>query len=35
MTHLQFNLNLDLLKESVINSNLDMVIKSAIVLVLN
>jgi putative transposase len=35
MTHLQFNLDLDLLKESVINSNLDMVIKSAIVLVLN
>jgi putative transposase len=35
MTHLQFNLDLNLLKESVINSNLDMVIKSAIVLVLN
>lgn len=35
MTHLQFNLDLDLLKDSVINSNLDMVIKSAIVLVLN
>jgi len=35
MTHLQFNLDLDFLKESVINSNLDMVIKSAIVLVLN
>ncbi|WP_419393959.1 IS256 family transposase [Cytobacillus praedii] len=35
MTHLQFNLDLDLLKESIINSNLDMVIKSAIVLVLN
>jgi putative transposase len=35
MTHLQFNLDLDLLKESVINSNMDMVIKSAIVLVLN
>jgi putative transposase len=35
MTHLQFNLDLDLLKESVIHSNLDMVIKSAIVLVLN
>ncbi|MDQ0999791.1 putative transposase [Neobacillus niacini] len=35
MTHLQFNLDLDLLKESVINSNLDMVIKSAIVIVLN
>ncbi|MDQ0970696.1 putative transposase [Neobacillus niacini] len=35
MTHIQFNLDLDLLKESVINSNLDMVIKSAIVLVLN
>jgi putative transposase len=35
MTHLQFNLDLNLLKESVINSNLDMVIKSALVLVLN
>ncbi|WHY02778.1 transposase [Neobacillus sp. DY30] len=35
MTQLQFNLDLDLLKESVINSNLDMVIKSAIVLVIN
>lgn len=35
MTHLQFNLDLDLLKESIANSNLDMVIKSAIVLVLN
>ncbi|MGG7621509.1 IS256 family transposase [Bacillus coreaensis] len=35
MTHFQFNLDLGLLKESVINSNLDMVIKSAIVLVLN
>ncbi|WP_066391921.1 IS256 family transposase [Neobacillus mesonae] len=35
MTHLQFNLDMDLLKESVINSNLDMVIKSALVLVLN
>jgi len=35
MTQLQFNLDLDLLKESVINSNLDMVIKSALVLVLN
>jgi putative transposase len=35
MTQLQFNLDLDLLKESVINSNLDLVIKSAIVLVLN
>jgi putative transposase len=35
MTHLQFNLDLDHLKDSVINSNLDMVIKSAIVLVLN
>jgi putative transposase len=35
MTHLQFNLDLDHLKDSVTNSNLDMVIKSAIVLVLN
>jgi putative transposase len=35
MTHLHFNLDLDHLKDSVINSNLDMVIKSAIVLVLN
>lgn len=35
MTQLQFNLDMDFLKESVINSNLDMVIKSALVLVLN
>jgi len=35
MTQLQFNLNMDVLKESVMNSNIDMVIKSAIVLVLN
>lgn len=35
MTHLQFNLNLDLLKETVINSNMETVVKSAIVLVLN
>lgn len=35
MTQLQFSLDMDLLKESVINSNLDMVIKSALVLVLN
>ncbi|WHY91654.1 IS256 family transposase [Neobacillus cucumis] len=35
MTQLQFNLNMDVFKESVMNSNIDMVIKSAIVLVLN
>lgn len=35
MTQLQFNLNMDVLKESVMNSNIEMVIKSAIVLVLN
>lgn len=35
MTQLQFNLDMDLLKESVLNSNIDAVIKSAIVLVLN
>jgi putative transposase len=35
MTQLQFNLNLDLLKDSVMNSNIDAVVKSTIVLVLN
>ncbi|USK38872.1 IS256 family transposase [Cytobacillus firmus] len=35
MTQVQFNLNVDVLKEAVVNSNLDMVIKSAVVLVLN
>ncbi|SOC40179.1 IS256 family transposase [Ureibacillus acetophenoni] len=35
MTQIQFNLNMDLLKDSVINSNIDTVVKSAIVLVLN
>ncbi|OIU71006.1 IS256 family transposase [Rossellomorea aquimaris] len=35
MTHLQFNLNFDYLKETVITSNLETVVKSAIVLVLN
>ncbi|KMY43119.1 transposase [Bacillus sp. FJAT-27916] len=35
MTQLQSNLDMDILKESVINSNLDTVIKSAVVLVLN
>lgn len=35
MTQLQFNLNLDVLKAAINDSNLDMVIKSAIVLVLN
>src|SRR5690606_22418486 len=35
MTQLKFNLDMDLLKDSIINSNLDSVIKSAIVLILN
>ncbi|MBG9546913.1 IS256 family transposase [Cytobacillus firmus] len=35
MTQVQFNLNVDVLKEAIVNSNLDMVIKSAVVLVLN
>lgn len=35
MTQFQFNLNLDLLKESVMNSDIDAVIKASIVLVLN
>ncbi|MFZ7946952.1 IS256 family transposase [Neobacillus sp. 19] len=35
MTQVQFNLNMDVLKEAIVNSNLDMVIKSAVVLVLN
>jgi len=35
MTQVQFNLNVDVLKEAIMNSNLDMVIKSAVVLVLN
>jgi putative transposase len=35
MTQLQFNLNLDHLKESVMNSNIDSVIKASIVIVLN
>ncbi|WP_066296394.1 IS256 family transposase [Bacillus sp. FJAT-29937] len=35
MTQIQFNLDLDLLKESVMNSNIEMVVKSSIVLVLN
>ncbi|WP_042354843.1 IS256 family transposase [Bacillus rubiinfantis] len=35
MTQLQFNLDINLLKESVMNSNIEMVMKSAIVLVLN
>jgi hypothetical protein len=34
MTQLQFNLNLDILKESVMDSNIDSVIKASIVLVL-
>lgn len=35
MTQLQFNLNMDELKDAVVNSNIDSVVKSAIVLVLN
>jgi transposase-like protein len=35
MTQLQFNLDMDFLKESIMNSNLDNVVKSTIVLVLN
>ncbi|MBZ9535890.1 transposase, partial [Cytobacillus oceanisediminis] len=35
MTHLQFNLNINDLKESVMNSDIDAVIKASIVLVLN
>ncbi|WP_108672582.1 IS256 family transposase [Peribacillus acanthi] len=35
MTQLQFNLNMELLKDSVMNSNIETVVKSAIVLVLN
>jgi putative transposase len=35
MTQIQFNLNLDLLKESVMNSDIEAVIKASIVLVLN
>lgn len=35
LTQIQFNLNLDLLKESVMNSDLDSVIKASVILVLN
>ena len=35
MTHLQFSLDMELLKDSVMNSNIDNVVKSAVVLVLN
>ena len=35
MTHLQFNLDIELLKEKVMNSEMDSVIKSAVVLTLN
>lgn len=35
MTQLQFTLDMDLLKESIMNSNIDNVVKSTIVLVLN
>ncbi len=35
MTHLQFNLNMDFLKQEVMDSNLEAVVKSTIILVLN
>lgn len=35
MTQLQFSLNMDILKDSVMNSNMEAVVKSTIVLVLN
>jgi len=35
MTQIQFNLNTDILKEAVMNSNIDTVMKASIVLVLN
>ncbi|WP_413305089.1 hypothetical protein AA0X95_02775 [Bacillus sp. 1P10SD] len=35
MTQIQFNLNIDGLKDSVMNSDIDAVIKASIVLVLN
>ncbi|WP_077329566.1 IS256 family transposase [Virgibacillus siamensis] len=35
MTQLQFNLDMDLLKDAVMNSNIDAVVKSSVVLVLN
>src|SRR5699024_4883517 len=35
MTHLQFNLNLAEIKEDLLNSNLNDVVKSSIVLILN
>ncbi|MFJ5717869.1 hypothetical protein [Neobacillus sp. NPDC093127] len=35
MTQVQFNLNMDVLNEAIANFNLDMVIRSAVVLVLN
>lgn len=35
MTQLQFNLNMDLLKDSVMNSNINNVVKSTVVLLLN
>ncbi|THE11584.1 IS256 family transposase, partial [Bacillus timonensis] len=35
MTQIQFNLDIDVLKESVMNSDIDSVIKASIVLVLN
>jgi hypothetical protein len=35
MTQLQFSLDMEILKDSVMNSNIDNVIKSAVVLVLN
>lgn len=35
MTHLNFNVDMDLLKDSVLNSNMEAVVKSSVVLVLN
>lgn len=35
MTQIQFNLNIDLLKDSVMNSNINAVVKASIVLILN
>lgn len=35
MTQLQFNLDMDVLKESIMNSNLELIVKSTLVLVLN
>lgn len=35
MTQIQFNLDMDILKQSVMDSNIDAVLKSSIILVLN